>query len=101
MEQETTAGEKNSLVIDARDNVGIALTDLKVGDMCLVSIGNKVVQVELRDDVAFGHKFALKTFAKDESVYKYGEEIGKTTSSVPIGSWIHTHNMYCDRGLKE
>lgn len=101
MEQQVKTSDKNCLVIDENDNVAIALTDLKIGDMCHVVRENKVITIQVRENIPFGHKFALDHFEKDESVYKYGEEIGKTSEQVLQGSWIHTHNMYCDRGLKE
>lgn len=93
--------EKTALVIDAKDNVGIALTELKQGDDVSVRFTNKIEKIKVIDNIAFGHKFVLFPLDKDEIVYKYGEEIGKMKMSVQTGGWIHNHNMYCERGMKK
>lgn len=92
--------EKAALVIDPRDNVAVALMDLSRGDYCAVRREDQVVMVKVMEDIPFGHKLALTTIEKDESVYKYGEEIGKMKEFIEKGGWIHSHNMYCDRGMK-
>jgi altronate dehydratase small subunit len=88
---------KAVLIIDPKDNVAVALADLKIGD--LVISGMEGGEIKVNEDIPFGHKIALKPLLKDESVMKYGEEIGKMTYPVEIGCWIHNHNMYCERGL--
>lgn len=92
--------QKTALVIDESDNVAVALTDLKKGDECLVRYNDREEVVTLLEDIDFGHKLALCAIQKDESVIKYGEEIGRMRASAEKGAWIHVHNMYCERGLK-
>lgn len=95
------AGGKTALVLDQKDNVAVALADLAAGDSCLVAEdGGKKYEVTVIENIPFGHKFALKDLAKDEGVFKYGEEIGKMKQGIQRGGWIHNHNMYCDRGMK-
>lgn len=95
------AGEKSALVLDSKDNVGIALTDLQAGELCTVNEdGGKKYEVQVVEAITFGHKFALTDLEQDAPVYKYGEEIGKMRSAIKRGEWIHVHNMYCDRGMK-
>jgi altronate dehydratase small subunit len=93
--------EKTALVIDPKDNVAVALIDLKAGDTCKVRKGEDVLSVAVTEDVAFGHKLALLAIGGNESVLKYGEEIGKMKTPVEKGGWIHSHNMYCERGMKQ
>ena len=92
---------KTALVLHLKDNVGVALTDLKAGDVVTVSEseGGKY-GFEVTEDITFGHKFALSAMGGDAPVYKYGEEIGRTKTPIPSGGWIHVHNMYCDKGMK-
>ncbi|MBT2689800.1 UxaA family hydrolase [Bacillus sp. ISL-47] len=92
--------QKAALVIDPSDNVAVALTDLKKGEMCFLRFSDKEEEVTLLEDIAFGHKLAIFDIEKDESVLKYGEEIGKMLVSVQKGAYIHNHNMYCERGMK-
>ena len=87
-----------AIVIDHRDNVATALRDLNKG---VVIVGREIggdgegkedAEVELLDDVPFGHKFALEDIAKGEGVI-YGGIIG--TASIPIkkGECVHVHNI--------
>jgi hypothetical protein len=94
-----TAG-KTALVLDQKDNVAVALTDLAPGDVCTVSEnGGKKYEVTVIDKIPFGHKFALADLALNAPVYKYGEEIGKMKAAIKKGAWIHSHNLYCERGM--
>lgn len=90
--------EKSAFVIHPTDNVAVALIELNAGEFCTVRIGDQFIKMQVIEDIPFGHKFSLKPLTENESVYKYGEEIGKMINSVEMGSWIHTHNMYCERG---
>ena len=92
---------KTALVLDQKDNVGVALADLAAGEACTVIDDNgREFELVVTENIPFGHKFALHDFGKDEGVIKYGEEIGRMKDSLPKGGWIHNHNMYCDRGMK-
>ncbi|GLB60590.1 UxaA family hydrolase [Cytobacillus sp. NCCP-133] len=92
--------QKAALVIDPSDNVAVALTDLKKGEECILRFNDREEKAVLLEDITFGHKLAIFDIEKDESVLKYGEEIGKMMVSVQKGSYIHNHNMYCERGMK-
>jgi altronate dehydratase small subunit len=94
-----TAG-KTALVLDPKDNVAIALTDLAAGDACTVAEdGGKKYEAVVIEKISFGHKFALADLAPNAPVYKYGEEIGKMKVAIKKGAWIHSHNLYCERGM--
>ena len=98
-ELKNLAAGKTALVLDQKDNVAVALTDLAEGDRCLVAEdGGKKYEVCVTEPIPFGHKFSLADLAPDAAVYKYGEEIGKMKVAVKKGGWIHNHNLYCDRG---
>ena len=77
---------KRFLKINAADNVAVALADLPKGER--IDVGG--VGVTLRDDIARGHKFALRDIAAGENVVKYGYPIGHATQDVPQGGWIHS-----------
>ncbi len=95
------AAGKNALVLDPKDNVAVALTDLSAGDSCLVvEDSGRKYEVVVTEAISFGHKFALADLKKDQGVFKYGEEIGRMKEPLAKGGWIHVHNMYCDKGMK-
>lgn len=82
------------LVLDANDNVATALRDLEVGE----EFDIEAETVQVREAIEFGHKVALANLDPDDAVYKYGEVVGRTTSPVHAGEWVHTHNLASTRG---
>ncbi|MDE6623048.1 MAG: altronate dehydratase family protein [Alistipes sp.] len=81
---------KRFLKINAADNVVVALADdLHKGETLDVD----GVRVTLSEDVARGHKIALRDIAAGENVVKYGYPIGHATVDIPQGAWIHSHNL--------
>ena len=76
---------KQTIIINGQDNVAVALTDLKQGE---VHEG-----VTLVDDITKGHKFALVDIAEGEQVIKYGNPIARATADIPAGAHVHTHNV--------
>jgi altronate hydrolase len=75
--------------IHSNDLVAVALCPLEKGTVCNVD-GQEVTLIE---DIAQGHKFALKDIKKDQPIIKYGYPIGIAKEDIKQGSWIHTHNM--------
>lgn len=81
---------KRFLKINAADNVAVALADdLKKGE----TIDVEGVRITLREDIARGHKVALRDIAAGENIVKYGYPIGHATEPIPQGGWIHSHNL--------
>lgn len=74
--------------INQADNVAVALRDFNKGE--IVSLDNEIT---LSDDIARGHKFALKDIKADEPVIKYGFPIGYAKEDIKTGSHIHVHNL--------
>ena len=85
---------RRSLIIDPKDTVAVLLENAQKGDTVETPGGI----VTLLDDIEFAHKAAIIDHIPKQPVYKYGHEIGYTENAVPKGSWIHNHNMLCDRG---
>jgi hypothetical protein len=85
---------RRSLIIDPKDTVAVLLENAQKGDTVETPEGTII----LLDDIEFAHKTAIVDHSPRQPVYKYGHEIGYTENAVPKGSWIHNHNMRCDRG---
>lgn len=75
----------NALIIDEKDNVAVALTDLSKGD--------KFNNVTLLSDIPQKHKFALTDVKKGEAIIKYGSPIGIAKENISAGDHVHTHNL--------
>ena len=69
------------------DNVVVALEDIKQGET-LEGLG-----VCAAEDVARGHKLALREIREGEPVVKYGNPIGLAKSDIAPGAWVHVHNV--------
>lgn len=79
----------NSLIINPRDNVAVALRPIKAGEevsapgLCLVA----------RQDIPKNHKVAITLISANQPVIKYGEPIGLAREKITPGDWVHTHNL--------
>ncbi len=82
------------LVLDARDNVAVALEGLESGSVVPFAGGTLVV----RDAVPMGHKVAVRPIAAGTSVLKYGAVIGRATVDIAQGCHVHIHNVEGLRG---
>lgn len=74
---------------EQKDNVAVALTDLKRGDTVILRDN----QIVLKDDIPQGHKFSLKAIRCGNSVIKYGFPIGKASAEIAAGAHVHSHNL--------
>ncbi|EDO7677747.1 UxaA family hydrolase [Campylobacter jejuni] len=81
---------KGYIMVNEKDNVATALRDFKKGE--------KVANIELLNDIASGHKFALKDIKKDEIIIKYAEAIASASCDISTGEWVHIHNTAGIRG---
>lgn len=75
--------------IAPRDDVAIALRDLAAGER--ISINGH--DIELREAISRGHKFALRPIAAAQPVCKYGWPIGRALTDIAAGAHVHTHNV--------
>ncbi|MDN4524243.1 UxaA family hydrolase [Fictibacillus fluitans] len=87
-----------TVMMKPSDNVAIALMDLPQGTVVPVACEGHVQEVQLVQDIRFGHKFAVKPIAKGAEILKYGEIIGRASSEIGMGEHVHVHNLEGIRG---
>ncbi|MEE4015491.1 UxaA family hydrolase [Roseibium sp. FZY0029] len=88
------------LVHDHEDNVGVVVVEgLTAGTemLCVVTADNSDFKLKANTDIPIGHKVALKAMKADDTVIKYGEDIGRMISDVAIGDHVHVHNCKTKR----
>jgi (2R)-sulfolactate sulfo-lyase subunit alpha len=51
------------------------------------------VAVEALDNIPLGHKIAMIDHQVDDSVIKYGADIGKIVGDIKKGGHVHTQNL--------
>ncbi len=71
------------------DNVAVALEDIRRGETLTLD----TVSVTAIEDIARGHKMALRDIREGEPVVKYGNPIGLAKADIPAGAWAHVHNV--------
>lgn len=75
------------------DDVATALSELPEGALVEVENAGTVRRVTLAERIPAGHKFALRPLGAGLRIRKYGELIGRLTSDVAEGAWVHVHNL--------
>jgi altronate hydrolase len=77
------------LKVHPKDNVLVALTDLKAGQL----VGYQGLNYQLVDDVDAKHKFYTQDMQAGEEVYMYGTLVGKIQFPVKLGTRMTTDNL--------
>jgi (2R)-sulfolactate sulfo-lyase subunit alpha len=88
------------LVHEKKDTVGVVVVeDLKAGtDMtAVITADNSSFNIQSKMDVPIGHKVALIDIKKGDTVWKYGQDIGKAVADIKKGEHVHTHNLKTKR----
>jgi (2R)-sulfolactate sulfo-lyase subunit alpha len=88
------------LVHEKKDTVGVVVVeDLKAGtDMtAVITADNSSFKIPSKMDVPIGHKVALLDIKKGDTVWKYGQDIGKAVADIKKGEHVHTHNLKTKR----
>ena len=78
------------LHLHAEDNCAVALENIRRG---MVLDGTSLTAQE---DIALGHKVALRDLSPGDKVIKYGAPIGSVTQPVRAGAHLHVHNLKSD-----
>ena len=90
---------EKALTLNDGDNVATAIAPLEPGQSIAVPVGKERIQVEIRDPIPFGHKFAINDIVDGGVVVKYGHDIGAATSKIRTGQHVHVHNIRTLRGV--
>ena len=90
----------NTLVIDSRDTVGVALVDLPAGTKVESAVDHQD-DVVTREPIPFGHKVALVHIPHGDEVLKYGASIGIADGDIEPGTHVHVHNLKSVRGAAQ
>ena len=90
--------KNNTVMMKPIDKVAVALMNIPKGTVVSVSSGEITFTVELKDDIEFGHKFAVVPIQSGEDILKYGEVIGMAVKDIDAGEHVHVHNLEGKRG---
>lgn len=90
--------QKKAVVITINDSIATATMNLKAGEIAKMFFGEGILEIEVKKDIPFGHKFAIKNIEFGEQVLKYGESIGSAICNISVGDHVHIHNVQSERG---
>lgn len=81
--------QREYIQVHPKDNVAVALRFLPKGSRFV----ERERDIELTEDIPFGHKFALCPIAAGENIFKYGNPIGYAIKDIAPGAHVHTQNV--------
>lgn len=82
------------------DSVGtIVVEGVKSGDKLTgwVMEQDTTLTLPTISDIPIGHKVALQNLKKDDTVIKYGVDIGRVVAPIKAGEHLHVHNVKTKR----
>jgi (2R)-sulfolactate sulfo-lyase subunit alpha len=88
------------LVHNKKDTVGVVVIEgLKAGTqmMGVNTSNNGTLRLKSKANIPIGHKVALVDIKNGDTVWKYGEDIGKAVADIPRGGHVHVHNLKTKR----
>ena len=60
---------------------------------CWIMENDKSVQIQSINEILLGHKIAMVDLNVDDTILKYGHDIGKVVKSIKKGEHVHVHNV--------
>ena len=88
------------LAHNPKDNVAVVVVEgLKAGTKAfgVITETDTPFEIDVLDDIPIGHKVALADFKTDDTVIKYGQDVGRIVATVAKGRHVHTQNMKTKR----
>ncbi|MBY4896636.1 UxaA family hydrolase [Cupriavidus sp. AU9028] len=85
---------------DARDTVAVAVVEgIEAGTELNAWImdEDRTITVTARQPIPIGHKVALRDMAPNDTVFKYGVDIGRVVAPIKAGEHAHVHNIKTKR----
>lgn len=80
----------NMIVLDAADNVGVALRDIVAGEIAADTAGRELVAEEA---IPQGHKIALGAIPAGARILRLGVPVGIAAPDIAAGHLVHVHNV--------
>ena len=88
------------VVHDEHDSVGVVVVEgVKAGQELTgwVMDQDKEIKVRAQNDIPIGHKLAIQKLKANDTVIKYGVDIGRAVAPIKVGEHTHVHNLKTKR----
>ena len=93
-------GIPHLLVHHTKDTVGVVAVEgltSRTDMLCVVTADNSSFNLPAKMDVPIGHKIALVDIKNGDTVWKYGQDIGRAVADIKKGEHVHVHNLKTKR----
>ena len=88
------------IVHEPKDSVGVVVVDqIGAGEEVSgwVMETDETISMTATEVVPLGHKLALKDISVGETIFKYGQDIGKAVGDIRQGGHVHVQNVKTKR----
>jgi (2R)-sulfolactate sulfo-lyase subunit alpha len=88
------------VVHDENDSVGVVVVEgVKAGQELSgwIMDQDKDIKIKTVSDIPIGHKLAIKALKNEDTVIKYGVDIGRSIAAIKVGEHAHVHNIKTKR----
>ena len=88
------------LVHSPKDTVGVVVVEgLEAGTdmLCLITENDTTFNLQAKVAIPIGHKVALADVNAGDTIFKYGEDIGRAVTNIKKGEHLHVHNVKTKR----
>jgi len=88
------------VVHEEGDSVGVVVVEgVKAGEELTgwIMEGDKEIRVRAQNDIPIGHKLAIRDLKANDTVIKYGVDIGRSMAPIAVGEHAHVHNIKTKR----
>ena len=85
---------------DANDSVAVVVVEGVTAGTAMtgwVMDDDRLIRLQAQQDIPIGHKVALADMALDDTVLKYGVDIGRVVAPIKAGEHAHVHNIKTKR----
>jgi len=90
--------QEKIIILNPKDNVGIIKKDVSQGEKIIIDKEEFQNLIEVKDNIPYRFKIALKNIDTGENIIKSGEIIGKAKEEIKKGEMVHVHNIEGLRG---
>jgi (2R)-sulfolactate sulfo-lyase subunit alpha len=87
------------IVHNEDDTVGVVVVENATAGQLTgwVMATDRTIKVAALADIPLGHKVAVKAMADGDTVIKYDHDIGRAIEEIPVGAYVHAHNIKTKR----
>jgi (2R)-sulfolactate sulfo-lyase subunit alpha len=88
------------VVHDEGDSVGVVVVEGVKASQDLtgwIMDQDRDIKVRAQSDIPIGHKLAIRAIGANDTVIKYGVDIGRAVAPIEVGEHAHVHNIKTKR----